>query len=67
MDKTFKDLATRLGKPGPKAGQVPNFTIEDAAEFSIDVASGWVHTLTHTRTTKADRNLQEDTLTIKRK
>jgi len=67
MEKTLKDMAQRLGKPVPQANTLKTLTLEDSAEFSVELASGWIKAFTHKRVTKTEGTLQEDSLTITRK
>jgi hypothetical protein len=67
MEKTLKDLTQRLGKPVPDADRLKTFTLEDGAEFSIELSSGWIQSFTHKRVTKTEGTSQEDAITVTRK
>lgn len=65
LEKTLKDTVKRAGgQPIPEAA-FRTLTFEDTAEFTVDVPTGWVHHVTHTRTFKADGVTQEDRTVIK--
>jgi hypothetical protein len=67
MEKTLKELAQRMGKAVPDADLLTTLTLEDAAEFSVELSSGWIQSFTHRRVTKAERMLQEDLIAVTRK
>lgn len=67
IEKTLKNLAQRLGKPVDDGERLKSLTIEDTAEFVLEISSGWIHSLTHKRTTKFEGTSQEDEVTITRK
>jgi hypothetical protein len=67
VEKPVKQMAQRLGKNLPDEG-IPNFpvTLEDSAEFSFELSSGWPQSLTHKRRVEAEGGWQEDVITITR-
>ena len=67
MNKTVAEMAKRMGKPVPDADLLKSFTIEDAAEFIVDISSGWIQNLTHQRLTKTGGRTQTDVIRITRK
>lgn len=67
MEKSVKDLAARIDKPVPNEERYGPLIIKDDAEFSIELSSGWVNRLTHTRVVKLGGRGQEDTLEIIKK
>ncbi len=66
MLETLKAIAQRSGRIPPGADELKALTVEDRAEFVIDTRTGWVETLTHTRTTKTRGGSQEDILSMSR-
>lgn len=67
IEKTMNDWTVGLVRQAPIQSLPENLTIEDAAEFSVDVSSGWIHSFTYTRIIKINKLLQKDTITISRK
>ncbi len=67
MEKTVKDMAERMGKPVPDGEGLKSFSIEDTAEFRVELATGWIESLTHTRATKAGGASQDDIVTFTRR
>lgn len=62
--QTLKKLAAQQGKE-IKADQLPKqFKIEDSARFSVDVASGWILSLTQSRTIMTEAGSQVDSTAI---
>jgi hypothetical protein len=67
VEKWASEMAARLGKP-LREGQKPSgFTMQDEAEYTLDMSTGWVRTFSHERTVKTNGSVQIDTLTIVRK
>jgi hypothetical protein len=66
MEKTLKEMGSRLGKPAPGGDIFKSLTIEDTAEFTIELSSGWVQAFTHKRKTKMDGTSGEDAITVTR-
>jgi hypothetical protein len=67
MAKTLSDMEKRMGRSVPDGDALKSLTIEDSGEFCIDLASGWVRSLTHRRVTKTDTGSQEDVAAFTRK
>lgn len=67
MEKSLQDLAARVGGPVPEADALKDMTVEDTAEFVVDMSTGWLDHLSHTRLVKTGTTTQEDVLTIARK
>jgi hypothetical protein len=67
MEKTLKERAERSGKPPSDADLLQAFIIEDAAEFSVEISSGWIQTFTHKRVIKTGESSQEDAVAMTRK
>lgn len=57
--------AKKTGKPAPK--DLPDIQIEDVLEYDIDCKTGWVKTVTHTRTGKMEKLTHTETITLTRK
>jgi hypothetical protein len=65
MKQTMERILKRLGK-NMKHGMLPdNYKIEDRGEFIVAAPSGWVLSLTRSRTVMTDSGSQEDSTTIK--
>ena len=62
--ETMKELTQKRGGPPPKEDELPLVTIEDASKYAIDVRSGWVQSMHHSRTIQAGDTLQIDTVSI---
>lgn len=67
IENTVREMARRVGKTPPDGELLKSLTIDDKAEFTVDVATGWVQKLTHTRSTATGDNSQQETLAITRK
>ena len=67
MEKSLKDLATRVGGPVPQGDALESMMVEDTAEFVVDLSSGWLDRLTYKRLIKTGPDTHEDILTIARK
>jgi len=67
MEKSLKDLAARVGGPVPQGDVLESMTVEDTAEFVVDLSSGWLDRLSHKRLVRTGTATQEDVLTIARK
>lgn len=67
MEATLKTLAERIGGPVPDADQLLKFSVEDQAQFVFEKSTGWIHSATHKRSTRAGGNTQEDTVTFSKK
>lgn len=67
MQATLRGLAARRGRPVADEEQFKRVTIEDSAECVLEMSSVWIDRFTHTRTTRAGGNVQEDGTTITRK
>ena len=67
MGKSLKDLAARVGGPVPQGDVLESMTVEDTAEFVVDLSSGWLDRLSHKRLVRTGAAMQEDVLTIVRK
>ena len=67
VDRQVKSVAARLGKPEPAAGELPRLRIEDAGEFTIDVATGWVSSALQTRTIDSGSRREVQTTSLRRK
>jgi hypothetical protein len=65
LRKWLQEEAKKAGMPPPK--DLPELELEDVLEYQIDLATGWIKSLTHTRTTKQPTSTQTDTLTLTRK
>jgi hypothetical protein len=67
MEKTLKDFAQRLGKPVADADLLKTLTIEDSADFAIEISSGWIQNFTHKRVTKTEGSSRADVVMVSRK
>lgn len=67
MEATLRNLAARLGRPVPDEERLRSLSIEDSAEFVLEMSTGWIDRFTHVRTTRTDGDAQEDETTITRK
>jgi hypothetical protein len=64
LDSMIKAMSARLGKE-PLEGEFPKaISMEDHAEIVVDVATGWVRTLTHTRSVNFGTRAQVDATSI---
>ncbi len=66
MQKTLGEWRRLLGKPAVDGGAAA-FTLEDSAEFTVEVHSGWVQSLVHKRVVRSGEIAQEDTITLRKK
>jgi hypothetical protein len=57
--------AKKTGKPAPQ--ELPDIQIQDVIEYDIDCKTGWVKTVTHTRTGKMEKLTHMETVTLTRK
>lgn len=67
MEKTMKRILKRLGKNMKHDMPPTTYQSEDSGEFSIAVPSGWILSLTQSRTVMTDSGSRVDTTTIKEK
>lgn len=67
MEETLKALAQRSGREPPDAEALKSLTIEDSAQFAIELATGWPRTISHKRVTRIGTASQEDAMTFTRK
>ena len=67
MDKPLKHITGQMGKPVPKSEALKLLPLEDSADFSFDLNTGWIQTVSHKRITKSEGNSQEDSVTSTRK
>jgi hypothetical protein len=67
VEATLRNLATRLGRPVPDEERLRSLSIEDSAEFVLEMSTGWIDRFTHVRTTRTDGDAQEDETMITRK
>jgi hypothetical protein len=67
LEKTVKDMSARIGKPVPNEERFGPLVMQDNAEFTIEIASGLVNRLIHTRVVKIGQSRQEETLEIIKK
>lgn len=67
MGKTIDELARRLGKPPPDAEALKSFTIEDRAEYALDLSTGWPRSVSYRRTTRTGDESQEDGIRFERR
>ena len=66
MERTFKALAEKTGRKLEESFTFDNFSVNDEAEFEIDLISGWLNSLTYKRITKVDGTSKEEGYSIKR-
>lgn len=65
---TVNEMATRLGgKKPPEKGFPDMIAMEDRAEILVDVATGWVNTLSHARSSTIGHRVQAGTTSIVRR
>jgi hypothetical protein len=67
MEQSLREMAKQVGKPAPDGPLFKDFAIEDRADFVIDTSTGWIRSLTHTRTSRVDAGFQQETIEITRK
>lgn len=67
MNDTLKKLGEQQGKAVSEVFLSKNYKIEDSAKFVVDVPTGWVLSLTQSRTVMTDSGSQVDSTTIKEK
>lgn len=60
IEEASRTLAARMGGATP-GFQLKSLTIDENADFNIEVRSGWVQSLTHTRTVKTSTNTKDET------
>jgi hypothetical protein len=65
LRKWLDDQSVKTGKPAPK--ELPELQLEDVMECEFDTNTGWVNTVTHTRTAKQPTGTQIETVTLTRK
>lgn len=59
------DVAKKAGKPAPR--ELPELELQDVIEYEFDLNTGWVKSLTHTRTAKQTAFTQIETMIFTRK
>ncbi len=67
LEKSIREMARQLGKPAPDGDLFKKLTIESNAEFSIELSSGTVQSLTCRRAARIDGMVQDDVISITRK
>jgi hypothetical protein len=67
MDETLRQVANRAGRRLGNENELRNTTIEESAVVLVDAASGWLESLTQTRTVKSGRSAETKTMKITRK
>lgn len=69
FENTMKDVAKRMGLPVPDAELIKTLTMEDSAEFVVDLSTGWNRSFTFTRLAKInqEQGTQIETITIRKK
>lgn len=68
LGKIVGDMAGKMGKaPGPNDKMPKVLLFEDAGEFFVDLATGWIESLKHTRTVKMEGGSQVDLISFARK
>jgi hypothetical protein len=65
LEKTMNDLARRVGKPVPPGQELPEFNMEDEAEFAVEPKTGRVISVSHSRITKTSGFVQKETVILK--
>ncbi|MCX8037994.1 MAG: hypothetical protein N3D11_13270 [Candidatus Sumerlaeia bacterium] len=68
LGKIVEDMAGKAGK-GPRPGdKMPKVLLfEDAGEFVVNLSTGWIESLKHTRTVKMEGGSQVDLISFTRK
>ena len=64
-EQALRDAAKKAGKAAPE--QFPEFKLEDVVEYEVEVKTGWVRSVTHTRTVTVGDTTQTEVVTITRK
>ena len=62
IENTIRALAKKMGKPAPEV--FPEFKMSDMIECEVDLKTGWVKSVTHTRTTSAGDTTQAEIITL---
>jgi len=62
--RTLTDMASRLGRPAPREGDLPEVSVEDTAQFRVDPDTGWVRSLSHRRTSRGGPAVRVDELSL---
>jgi hypothetical protein len=65
LRKWFDESAKQAGKPAPQ--EVPELQIDEVTEYEFDTTTGWVKSVTRTRTVKEGSQSQTETVTLTRK
>ncbi len=65
VQKQVDDVAKKTGTPAPN--ELPDVKLSAAAEYTVDVGTGWVNAVKHTRVTMVDKATQTDTVTLTRR
>ncbi len=66
LEKTLKQFAERMGKKDAPAPHLDSLAVDDEAEFSIEIASGWPQSLSLTRTIRVGAKPSQEILQITR-
>ncbi|MDH5741665.1 MAG: hypothetical protein OEY77_15190 [Nitrospira sp.] len=61
MQSLVKDVAARKGKQVPEEGFLQNIVLENHIEVEVDVGTGWVTTVTETKSVNLGTRAQTDT------
>jgi hypothetical protein len=64
LDSMIKDLAVRRGKKSPGGAFASTISMEDQADIAMDAGTGWVSSLTLTRSVNLGTRSQRDTTTF---
>jgi hypothetical protein len=63
--RALTDLAARMGRPAPRDDELPEVAVEDDAQLRIEIATGWVRTLSHRRTSRSGPATRVDELSLR--
>jgi hypothetical protein len=57
------EMLAKMGRPAPPPDSIPPLVINDTGEYVVDVATGWVRSLTLRRESRAGEQTRRDILT----
>jgi hypothetical protein len=66
IEKLAETFAGRPGQPAPQTDLLKDLDVRDTAEFTVDLATGWLHRLRHRRVMASGDTAQVTTITITR-
>jgi hypothetical protein len=58
------EMLAKIGRPAPPPDAIPPIAIDDTGEYVVDVATGWVRSMTVRRESRAGAQTRRDSVTV---